>query len=225
MYCSDFNEQGQVSLQFIGTFLCSLITFVSTTFFAISLSSCPVPPSPTLSLFEEVWIFHWPVSTELFSIPLLLFFFSIASLHVLTGPRNKDSISIYPSFVCVFPSLHSYIWPQPAEYLAVCLVLLLLPAERSGLGLDRYQAVWGLVSTMFYLVPKRVSACTQTMFYCRTCPHGERNAEMTFKKSSHSGTGFNYFFHECILAVLLLSGLLMFNIMCVCNYRHYTAFM
>lgn len=69
MYCSELNEQGQV------TFLCSLITFVSTTFLAFSLSSSPVPPSPTLSFFEEVWIFHWPVRTELFSIPLLLFFF------------------------------------------------------------------------------------------------------------------------------------------------------
>lgn len=136
MYCSGLKEEGQVPLHCIGTSLCSLITFASTTFCAFSLPSSPVPSSLGL----------WEPSCFLF----LFFRFFLASLHLLTGPQNKDSSSVYlqqPSFVCVFPSLHSHIWPQPVSWIWVSCRLSRPLASAggklwSGLGLVP-SCVWG----------------------------------------------------------------------------------
>lgn len=104
---------------------------------------------------------------------------------ILAVPQNKDSLSVYlqQAQFCLhlFPWLHSHICPQPAEYPAVCLVLLLLPAERSGLDLDWCQAVCaGWSAPHVQLVPR---PCFIIEYI-----YDERTSEMTFYKSSHSGT-------------------------------------
>lgn len=162
IYLFDLKEQSQVLLQFVGTFLRSIISFVSTTFCAIGLLSSPVAVLYHYMKRFGSYLGLW--ETELFSIPLLLCFF-LACLHLLAVPQNKDNLSVYlqRAQFCLrlVLWLHSHICPQPAEYPAVCLVLLLLPAEKSGLGLEPVPGcVCWVVSTTFCLY---IPACTQTM--------------------------------------------------------------
>lgn len=181
IYFSDLKEQGQVLLQFIGTFLRVLVINHILCIWPFILScGC------TFSLCEEDWILPWPVRNwVVFHSSFAVFFFFFWPVCILAVPQNKDSLSVYlqQAQFCLhlFPWLHSHICPQPAEYPAVCLVLLLLPAERSGLDLDWCQAVCaGWSAPHVQLVPR---PCFIIEYI-----YDERTSEMTFYKSSHSGT-------------------------------------
>lgn len=162
MYCSGLKEEGQVPLHYIGTFLCSLIIFASTTFCAFSLPSSPVPSS--LGLWEPSYFLFLFCC---FFLPVCIYWQGLRTRTIQVFICSSPVLS-----VCFHLCIHAFDLNQyPGyEYPAVCRVLLRLPAESSGLGLDWCQAVCGVVSTIFYLVPERVPACTQTVLYYRTCP-------------------------------------------------------
>lgn len=131
--------------------------------------------------------------TELFSIPLLL---SFSSLFAFIGSASEQGQFKYLQraqfCLCLFPWLHSHICPQPAEHPAVCLVLLLLPAERSGLGLDQCQAVcagWSAPHSQLghpSLYPDHVLLKNMSMMKGQQKWH--------FIKALNHGQRFNYFY-------------------------------
>lgn len=162
IYFSDLREQGQVLLQFIGTFLHSLIAFVSAAFcaFGILSSSVAVLYMKRFGSYLGLW------GTELFSIPLLLFFFS--GLFAFIGSASEQGqfkcLYVASPVLPVSVSVAAFTHLSSTSWVSCRLSRPLASASGKvwfGLGPVPSCVCW-VVSTTF-------PACTQTMFYCRTC--------------------------------------------------------
>lgn len=161
IYFSDLKEQGQVLLQFIGTFHRVLVINHILCIWPFILScGC------TFSLCEEDWILPWPVRNWVVfhSSFAVFFFFFLACLHIGSASEQGQfkclsaASPVLPASVSVAAFTHL----SSTSWVSCCLSCPLASASRkvwSGLGL--------VPSCVCWVVSTTCPACTQTMFYYR----------------------------------------------------------
>lgn len=157
-----WKKKSQVLLQFIGTFLRSIISFVLTTFCAIGLLSSPVAVLYHYMKRFGSYLGLW--ETELFSIPLLLCFFS--GLFAFIGSASEqgqfECLSAASSVLPVSGSVAAFTHLSSTSWVSCRLSRPL--ASASGKVWSGLEPVPGcvrwVVSTTFCLY---IPACTQTM--------------------------------------------------------------
>lgn len=181
MYCSGLKEEGQVPLHYIGTFLCSLIIFASTTFCAFSLPSSPVPSSLGL----------WEPSYFLFLF-CCFFFCQFAFIGRASEQGQFKCLSAAVQFcLCVSVSAFTHLTSTSI------LDMSILPSVTSSCVCQRKALVWAWTgaklcvgwSAPYSIWCQRGSQLVPRLCFITEHVHGERTAEMTFNKSPHAGTG------------------------------------